>query len=233
MSKSRFKYQLRCFFSLGLKLSQKTSTLVLLVFASFSFGQVETNSPPRLNFPNQAEEEQKEFVNPLPKSLLKDPFEKNELEIEKNNLNIEREKFEDPGQRYLSKLNNKLKSQEGESSKNPNQFKNDQYLGDFRIGSKVVRVIFRDHEYPDGDRVQILLNDKVVVANVLLQESFKGFNIELQEGFNRIDFVALNQGESGPNTAEVQVYNEAGELQAADRWNLATGVKATYVIIKE
>ena len=125
----------------------------------------------------------------------------------------------------MSKLNNKLKSQEGESSKNPNQFKNDQYLGDFRIGSKVVRVIFRDHEYPDGDRVQILLNDKVVVANVLLQESFKGFN--------RIDFVALNQGESGPNTAEVQVYNEAGELQAADRWNLATGVKATYVIIKE
>lgn len=207
--------------------------IVLFAWSGTLFAQVEPATPPPLPFPTQPEKEKNEPVTPLPKALLKVPFEKNELEIEKNNLSIEPEKFQDPGQRYLSKLNKRLKSREAESDKNPENFKNDQYLGDFRSGSKVMRIIFRDHEYPDGDRIQILLNDKVVVANVLLQENFRGFNIELQEGFNRIDFLALNQGESGPNTAEVQVYNEAGDLQAADRWNLATGVKATYVIIKE
>jgi hypothetical protein len=62
---------------------------------------------------------------------------------------------------------------------------------------------------------------------------FRGLELPLVEGFNKIDFIALNQGESGPNTAEVQIYNSKGQLQAANRWNLATGVKATYVIIKE
>ena len=51
-------------------------------------------------------------------------------------------------------------------------------------------------------------------------------------GFNIIDFVALNQGSSGPNTAEVRVYDDAGNLVGNNRWNLATGVKATYIIYK-
>ena len=38
---------------------------------------------------------------------------------------------------------------------------------------------------------------------------------------------------TGPNTAEVRVYDEAGNLTAANQWNLATGVKATFIIVKE
>ena len=45
--------------------------------------------------------------------------------------------------------------------------------------------------------------------------------------FNKIDFVALNQGASGPNTAEVMVFDDNGKLVGSNRWNLATGVKAT------
>ena len=52
-------------------------------------------------------------------------------------------------------------------------------------------------------------------------------------GFNKIDFIALNQGSSGPNTAEVRVYNENGDLVSANQWNLATGVRATYILVKE
>jgi hypothetical protein len=68
---------------------------------------------------------------------------------------------------------------------------------------------------------------------VLLLERFKTFSIDLIVGFNKIDFVALNQGESGPNTAEVRVFDDEGKLVGANRWNLATGVKATYIIVKE
>ena len=64
-------------------------------------------------------------------------------------------------------------------------------------------------------------------------ERFKGLSLELVNGFNKIDFVALNQGESGPNTAEVRVYDEYGNMTASNQWNLATGVRATYILVKE
>ena len=86
---------------------------------------------------------------------------------------------------------------------------------------------------PDGDLIRIMLNDKEVVPRVLLQERFKSIAINLEMGFNKIDFVALNQGTSGPNTAEVRVFDDEGKLVGSNRWNLATGVKATYIIVKE
>ena len=78
-----------------------------------------------------------------------------------------------------------------------------------------------------------MLNDVEIVSQVMLQERFKSISIDLVMGFNKIDFVALNQGASGPNTAEVRVFDDNGQLVGANRWNLATGVKATYIIVKE
>ena len=58
-------------------------------------------------------------------------------------------------------------------------------------------------------------------------------DIKLLEGFNKIDFVALNQGESGPNTAEVRVYDDNGNVMMSNLWNLATGSKATFIVVKQ
>ena len=106
-------------------------------------------------------------------------------------------------------------------------------MGDFKTSDENINVVFRDHEYPDGDIIQIKVNDKVVINSIILQEQFRGINIELENGFNRIDFIALNQGESGPNTAELKVYTHSGSLVGSNRWNLATGAKATYIVVKE
>ena len=113
------------------------------------------------------------------------------------------------------------------------KFKKDQYLGDFKSNSESLKFICRDHEYVDGDRVRILVNDVVIQDNVLLQGSFRGFKIDLEKGFNKIDIVALNQGTSGPNTAEFRVYDDQNKLVSSNLWNLATGVKATIIIVKE
>ncbi len=106
-------------------------------------------------------------------------------------------------------------------------------MGDFKSNAPYVQVIFRDHEAADGDRVKILFNDRVIEANVLLQERFKRLRVDLISGFNKIDFVALNQGESGPNTAEIRVYDNEGMLLMANQWNLATGTKATLIVAKQ
>lgn len=138
-----------------------------------------------------------------------------------------REAFIDPGDEFLKRL------QTPESDKNPGEFKVDQYLGDFKSNSKSVRIVFRDHQQPDGDRVQIRYNDQVFYPNVLLVEAYKKLDVELKDGFNKFDFVALNQGTAGPNTAEVRVYDDQGRLMMANLWNLSTGTKATFIVVKD
>lgn len=117
--------------------------------------------------------------------------------------------------------------------KSSNEHFGDQYLGDFKTTSKFVGIVCRDHEYVDGDRIKIYLNGDVVEYNLLLTGSFKGINIDLVKGFNRIEFEALNQGSSGPNTAQVVVADENGEVIHNNRWNLSTGSRASLIIVKE
>lgn len=109
----------------------------------------------------------------------------------------------------------------------------DQFLGEYRIYTKSVNIMCRDHKFPDGDRVRILLNDEVIAPNVLLTGSYKIIPINLADGINKIDFQALNQGDSGPNTAELIIHDDKGNLVSSKEWNLLTGVKATIVFINE
>lgn len=117
--------------------------------------------------------------------------------------------------------------------KGSNKHFGDQYLGDFKTNAKFIGIVARDHEYVDGDRVKIYVNGYVVEHNMLLSGSFKGINIDLVEGFNRLDFEALNQGSSGPNTAQVVVTDESGKVLHNNRWNLSTGSKASLIVVKE
>ncbi|NHF58625.1 hypothetical protein FK220_004700 [Flavobacteriaceae bacterium TP-CH-4] len=107
------------------------------------------------------------------------------------------------------------------------------YLGDVKNNGKFVGIVCRDHEYVDGDRVKIVHNDRVIDPNTLLTGSFKGINVDLEVGFNRLDFVALNEGSSSPNTAQVDVYDDQGNLIYSNKWLLSSGSKATLIITKE
>ena len=138
------------------------------------------------------------------------------------------EDFIDLNSYYLNKLN----AQTNESKKNINNFKVDMFLGEISTEGELINIVVRDHEYPDGDIIEVLVNDKIVLPAILLSENAVGFKLDLKAGFNVIDFVALNQGSSGPNTAEVRVYDDIGNLVGNNRWNLATGVKATYIVYK-
>ncbi len=109
----------------------------------------------------------------------------------------------------------------------------DQFLGEHRVDTKFVNIVCRDHEYPDGDRVQILLNGYIVKSNLVLTGSYRRVVVNLIEGKNTIDIIALNQGESGPNTAEFVVYDDKGKVISSKEWNLLTGVKATIIFNNE
>jgi hypothetical protein len=109
----------------------------------------------------------------------------------------------------------------------------DQDLGGFRTNANSVNIICRDFQYPDGDRVTIMLNNIAVVTNIILKQQYQSYTIPLEIGINKISFVALNQGTSGPNTAAFKVYDDSGILLSSNEWNLATNAKATIVIAKD
>lgn len=111
-------------------------------------------------------------------------------------------------------------------------YRKDQNLGEFSTESKTVEILCRDNQYVDGDKVRIMVNDKVIVHTIHLREDFQVFEIDLEPGNNLIQFQALNQGSSGPNTAHFKVYDKNG-LVTESEWNLLTGAKGNLVILQE
>ena len=208
------------------------SPIFIFIF-NYSFSQIETKPlEKKIEIDKNSKSILKLPENNLPDFLKKDFFSKDPAfkdskGFEKNIQMENEEAFINPGDAYLKKLNSN--KSEGSAPK----FKADQYLGDFISSTENVRIVFRDHQEPDGDRVQIRFNDDIIYPNILLTQRYKKMDVKLLEGFNKIDFVALNQGESGPNTAEVRVYDDDGNVMMSNLWNLATGSKATFIVVKQ
>lgn len=112
-------------------------------------------------------------------------------------------------------------------------YRKNQYLGSFKTKTFTSTIRFRDAAFVDGDKIKIYLNDKVIQPEVTLSGEFQGFKITLVNGINKIDFEALNEGISSPNTAQFEVYDDKGAVISTDQWNVGTGYKATIILIKE
>ncbi|WP_396156923.1 hypothetical protein [Flavobacterium macrobrachii] len=140
---------------------------------------------------------------------------------------METEKFESQSKEYTDRMNKKS------DGKILEKFKSDSFLGQFKVGTKIISIACRDHEAPDGDLVRIWLNDKMAVDAILLDVDFKEVYLELNEGINKIEIEALNQGESGPNTAQFVIYDQKEGTVTTNKWNLTTGVRAKIIILKE
>jgi hypothetical protein len=107
-------------------------------------------------------------------------------------------------------------------------------LGDFKTKSDYFIVKFRDFGAIDGDLISVSSNDKIIANQIFLDANFKQVKVDLVNGFNKLDFTALNIGTLGGNTAEMQVYDDRGNLITSDFWNnLAAGFKASIIVTKE
>lgn len=113
------------------------------------------------------------------------------------------------------------------------KFGRDQNLGTYGTKSKTVEILCRDNQYVDGDKVRILVNDQVIIHQVNLRSDFQVFEVDLKPGMNHIQFQALNQGSSGPNTAHFRIYDKEGNMLTESEWNLLTGNKGNLVIVQE
>lgn len=120
-----------------------------------------------------------------------------------------------------------------EDSKSKAEYGRGQNLGSFITSGAFVEIYARDHQYVDGDRVRVFVNGKMVRSSITLFESFTPIIITLEEGFNTIEFEALNQGTSGPNTAAFKLIDDKGAVLEHNEWNLLTGAKASMIVVKQ
>jgi hypothetical protein len=120
-----------------------------------------------------------------------------------------------------------------EGNSTSTKFRKDYYLGELETDSKYVIIKCRDHEYVDGDRIKLLLNNIVIHPNITLTGTYYTIDIDLIEGYNNIEFVALNEGESSPNTAQLSVFDENGVNLSNNKWLITTGYKARLVVFKK
>jgi len=77
------------------------------------------------------------------------------------------------------------------------------------------------------------VNGVVIQNSVTLGSGYFPIMVRLDRGFNNIEFEALNQGTSGPNTAELRIFDDKGMEVAKKEWNLMTGGKASLVVVKQ
>ncbi|MDQ6529431.1 hypothetical protein [Flavobacterium sp. LHD-85] len=145
--------------------------------------------------------------------------------------------FANPGDRYVAKMEKDLDKSLKDAGLREGRgvlVKKNISLGDFKTKSEYFIVKFRDFGAIDGDLVKVSSNDYVIRDRILLDSNFQQVKINLTPGFNKLDFEALNIGSLGGNTAEIQVYDDKGNLVTNDYWdNLAAGFKASIVVTKE
>lgn len=145
--------------------------------------------------------------------------------------------FANPGDRYVAKMEkdlDKALKDAGLREGRGELVKKNISLGEFKTKSNYFIVKFRDFGAIDGDLVRVSSNDMVIRDQIFLDSNFKDVKIVLSNGFNKLDFEALNIGSLGGNTAEIQVYDDKGQLVTNDYWNnLAAGFKASIIVTKE
>lgn len=125
--------------------------------------------------------------------------------------------FQNPGDKVVAKMN---------------PVHGNVFLGDFKTKSSYIRIRYRDHEDVDGDLIQVFANG-VPVGKVMLDGPFHNMEILLAPGTNKIDFLALNQGDAGANTAEFEVYDDQSRMIYSKSWYLETGSTASVHVYKE
>ncbi len=219
--------------------------IFIIAIASKSFGQAEFNAKfkaiPPLNLKPKPKKEPLPPPTDLPKNVAPNILQNTnifntkpkvdnsfQIGVPENKFTLTpTNNFVNPNEKVLDRLNRKPDNED------QTVFRRNQDLGSFKTKSQTAKLSYRDYGEVDGDKIQILLNDKTIASRITLDNDFQEIEITLVDGFNKIDFEALNQGRLGPNTAEFRIYDDKGGLISASQWNLGTGFKATIVVTKE
>ncbi len=143
---------------------------------------------------------------------------------------IQNNNFVNPGEKIKKEINRKIN--EGDNA-DMTLFTRNQHFGHIVTTFPDIVFKYRDYATIDGDYANIIINGKVYKSGLFLASEWREVVIYLNEGFNQIEFEAVNMGQYVPNTAEFQIFDATGSLMQPEFWELATGFKATIIVEKK
>lgn len=107
----------------------------------------------------------------------------------------------------------------------------DMDLGSFHTKSESIFINSFDFGRFDGDRVQMKVNGKIVQENYLLTPRIKTVEIPLAIGINRVEVIALNEGDFSPNTGYFAFFDDTATIKKGE-WMLAKGAKVIAIVVR-
>jgi hypothetical protein len=167
------------------------------------------------------------FSNPAPVSPTKKIENLNPLSMTKKN------QFVNPGDLIVEDLNKKIAIGEGDPNIDYGVFRKDEYFGDFVTKGETITISLRDNQLVDGDMLNLYVNGKLEVSQIMLESNLQKFIINLQMGFNTIEFTTLNEGLYYPNTTQYLVIDYQDVLKKNVVFSQAKGFKAKLIVIRE
>tara|TARA_R110001583_G_scaffold192443_1_gene358927 strand:+ start:272 stop:1159 length:888 start_codon:yes stop_codon:yes gene_type:complete len=110
-----------------------------------------------------------------------------------------------------------------------NILKPDQNLSMFSASSVLKLSVF-DAGKVDGDKINIYVNDTILLRNYIVSKKTKELIIPLNSKITTIKVMALNVGTISPNTAKIEITDKKNTVNTLTR--LKTGEKTLLTIIK-
>lgn len=201
-----------------------TITLCFLCFSMGLFAQIDKSKKKSINIPTVESKEKKDSTKSDLKKEVKIKTGKKVGNNKIDNLNLKKTTidFKKPKQEFSMFDQSTLKSSGEIFKKNLDkqnkaveaivQTVSDQFLGEFNVKAEFVNIICRDYGAVDGDYVRIYLNGSIVHPRIGLSGNYRRIQIDLENGSNKLDIQALNEGLNPPNTAEFMIYDDQGNL---------------------
>ncbi len=145
---------------------------------------------------------------------------------------MERSKLE----KKIEKIKKKVEKKYNEKYNDTSLVKKTQVLkdgDDFTINwkSNELRLYIWDANQEDGDRVQLIINDNIILDDFTTTNKRKKVKYKLLDGINTIEIKATNLGTSPPNTSRVELIDSDTKYPIITQLEL--GKSAIIKIVKE
>jgi hypothetical protein len=150
--------------------------------------------------------------------------------VEKIEKKIEKvEKFIKKTKKIDEETKSKINIRKTLDSLKTNILRSNQNLSMFSRDSEL-RILILDAGKVDGDRINVYINDTLILKNYTVTKEPKKIIIPLKSKFTNVKFQALNTGEISPNTAKIELIDSKNNIRTIS--SLSKNEKTSITIIK-
>jgi len=139
------------------------------------------------------------------------------------------EKFIKKTKKIDQETKNKIDIRNTLDSLKTNILRSDQNLSMFSKDSEL-KILILDAGKVDGDRINVYINDSLILKSYTVTKEPKKIIIPLKSKFTKVKFEALNTGEILPNTAKIELIDSNNKISTIS--SLSKNEKTSITIIK-